>query len=56
VGGNTLVFETGEKDKAGAFTTREIWTLSADGKTLTKKIHSSGPRGDSDQVYVLERQ
>jgi hypothetical protein len=30
------------------------WTLSDDGKTLTKNIHRSGPRGDSDQQYVLE--
>ena len=31
-------------------------TLSDDGKTLTKNIHRSGPRGDSDQQYVLEKQ
>jgi len=55
--GNTLVFETGEKDKAGALFTRETWALSEDGKTLTKKIHRTGGRGgDSDQTFVLEKQ
>lgn len=53
---NTLVFETGEKDEAGSITTREVWTLSEDGKTLTKKIHTSGPRGESDRTYVLMKQ
>ncbi len=27
-----------------------------DGKTLTKIIHRSGPRGESEQKYVLEKQ
>jgi hypothetical protein len=55
--GNVLVFETGEKEKAGALFTRETWTLSEDGKTLTKKIHRTGGRGgDSDQTYVLVKQ
>jgi hypothetical protein len=55
--GDTLVFETGEKEKTGALFTRETWTLSADGTTLTKKIHRTGGRGgDSDQTYVLVKQ
>jgi len=54
--GDSLVFETVEKEKSGTLTTREFWTLSADGKTLTKKIHRSGPRGDSDQTFVLQKQ
>ena len=55
--GNTLVFETGEKDKAGSLFTRETWTPSEDGKTLTKKIHRTGDRGgDSDQTFVLVKQ
>jgi hypothetical protein len=55
--GNTLVFETGEKDKAGSLFTRETWTLSDDGKTLTKKIHRTGGRGgDADQTFVLVKQ
>ena len=54
--GNALVFETTEKEHDATLTSKEIWTLSDDGKTLTKTIHRSGPRGDSDQKYVLEKQ
>jgi hypothetical protein len=54
--GNTLVFETVEKEHDAVLNSKEVWTLSDDGKTLTKNIHRSGPRGDSDQKYVLERQ
>src|SRR5260370_16743024 len=43
--GNTLVFETGEKDKAAPLFTRETCPLSEDGKTLTKKIHPPASRG-----------
>ena len=55
--GNSLVFETVEKEKTATLNSREVWTLSADGKTLTKKIHRTGGRGnDSDQTYVLVKQ
>jgi hypothetical protein len=54
--GNSLVFENTEKEHEATLTSKETWTLSEDGKTLTKTIHHSGPRGDSDQKYVLEKQ
>ncbi len=54
--GNTLVFETVEKERDATLTSKEVWTLSEDGKTLTKSIHRSGPRGESTQGYVLEKQ
>ncbi len=54
--GSTLVFETVEKERDATLTSKEIWTLSDDAKTLTKSIHRSGPRGESDQKYVLEKQ
>lgn len=55
--GNTLVFDIVEKEHDATLTTREVWTLSGDGKTLTKSIHhAGGPRGESDQKYVLEKQ
>jgi len=54
--GSTLVFDTVEKERNGTLTSKEIWTLSDDGKTLTKNIHRSGPRGESDQKYILEKQ
>ena len=55
--GDSLVFETVEKEKTATLTSREVWTLSPDGKTLTKKLYRTGGRGgDSDQTYVLEKQ
>ena len=54
--GNSLVFETTEKEKSAMLNSREVWILSPDGKTLTKKIHRTGGRNDSDQTYVLVRQ
>ncbi len=53
---DALIFEIVEKEKKNTLTTRETWTFSADGKTLTKKIHRTGSRGDSDQTFVLEKQ
>src|SRR5215467_13770978 len=37
--GNTLVFETVEKEHDAVLTSKEVWTLSDDGKTLIKNIH-----------------
>ncbi len=54
--GKTLVFDTQEKENTRTLTTAETWTLSEDCKTLTKKRHTSGPRGDTDQTYVLQKQ
>ena len=55
--GNSLLFETVEKEKSATLNSREVWTLSPDGKTLTKKIHRTGGRGsDSDQTYVVVKQ
>jgi hypothetical protein len=51
------VIETVEKEKAATLTSREVWTLSPDTETLTKRIHRTGGRGnDSDQTYVLVKQ
>ena len=54
--GNTLVIDTVEKEHDATLTSKEVWNLSDDGKTLTKNIHRSGPRGASDQTYILEKQ
>ena len=53
--GQALVFLTTENERAGTIDTRETWTLSADGKTLTKVRSSHGPRGDTEQRYILEK-
>jgi hypothetical protein len=54
--GNTLVFETVEKERDATLTNKEVWMLSDDGKTLTKSFRRAGPRGESDQKYILEKQ
>ena len=53
--GRALIFLTTEKERTGTIETREVWTLSADGKTLTKVRTSHGPRGDMERRYVLEK-
>jgi hypothetical protein len=37
-------------------TTKSIWTLSADGKTLTQDIHANSPMGELDLKWVFEKQ
>ena len=54
--GDTLVFLTVEKEGANTITTREVWTLSDDGKTLTKTRHLTSSRGVTDQKYVYDKQ
>lgn len=54
--GAALVFETVEKDRNGTLTTKETWTLIDGGKTLQKVRKTSGPRGDSEVTYILEKQ
>ena len=54
--GNTLVFEREQKEPGRTITSREAWSLSEDGKTLTKTIHSTGPQGERDQKFVLVKQ
>jgi hypothetical protein len=54
--GDSRAFGTIEKENDATLKTHESWTLSADGNTLTKKIHRTGGRGnDSDQTCVLEK-
>jgi hypothetical protein len=54
--GNTLVIISTIKEPDGAVDNKETWTVSADGKTLTKQRHSHGPKGDRDETHVLEKQ
>src|SRR5258708_20032782 len=44
--GKSLVFETSDRERGDTITSKETWTLSDDGKTLTKTRHSHGPQGD----------
>jgi len=54
--GNTLVFLRTEQDGADIITTREVWSLSDDGKTLTKTRHITSPGGVEDEKSVFEKQ
>jgi hypothetical protein len=54
--GNALVIVSTVKEPDGAVESKETWTLSADGKTLTKQRHSHSPKGDRDETFVLEKQ
>ena len=54
--GNTLVFLAVEKERGHTLTTREVWTLSDDDRTLVKTRHLIGPRGVTDQKYVYDKQ
>jgi hypothetical protein len=54
--GNALVIDSTVKEPDGAVVNKETWTLSDDGKTLTKKRHSHSAKGDRDEMYVLEKQ
>lgn len=54
--GDALVIISTVKEPDGAVENKETWTVSADGKTLTKQRHSHGPKGDRDETHVLEKQ
>ncbi len=54
--GDSLVIVSSTKEPDGAVESKETWTLSPDGKVLTKQRHSHGPRGDRDETFVLEKQ
>ncbi len=54
--GDALVIVSTIKEPDGALQSKETWTLSADGKTLTKQRHSHGARGDRDETHILEKQ
>jgi hypothetical protein len=50
--GDVLVFQA----QTGPVKVQETWALSENGRTLTKKRHTSGLVTSSDQVFVLELQ
>jgi hypothetical protein len=54
--GNALVVISTIKEPDGAVESKETWTVSADGKTLTKQRHAHGPKSDRDETYILEKQ
>jgi hypothetical protein len=54
--GETLNVDTKGTFGDNAYTMKDKWTLSADGKILTIARHFSSSMGDLDQKLVLEKQ
>lgn len=52
----SLIIDITSKDHDREYKTSETWTLSADGKILTKLRHLKEPRGEINQTFVLEKQ
>jgi hypothetical protein len=54
--GDTLVIESSQQIQGAEIKSREIWTLSADGKTLTIATHLTLPQqGEFDVKQVFEK-
>jgi hypothetical protein len=53
--GGTLRIDSTRSIQGGEFVTREKWTLSRDGKTLTIDTHIVAPAGESDITIVFDR-
>jgi len=54
--GTSLVFLRTDQEGANTTTTREVWSLSENGKTLTVTRHITSWRGTSDGKTVFEKQ
>ena len=54
--GDKLMIESSREMQGATLKQKEIWTLSADGKTLTIDAHVSIPNGEFDVRQVLEKQ
>ena len=53
--GDILVFDNQMDFQGTAMTGTDRWTLSADGKTITRQQHFSGPMGDGDATVVMDK-
>jgi hypothetical protein len=53
--GDKLMVESSREIQGTTLSQKEIWTLSADGKTLTVDAHVSLPNGEFDVKQVFER-
>jgi hypothetical protein len=54
--GSNLVFNSKFSFNDNDVTIKNVWTLSADGKTLTENAHLSAQMGEADQKMVFEKQ
>ena len=54
--GDKLMIESSREIQGATLTQKDIWTLSADGKTLTVDSHVTLPNGEFDIKQVFEKQ
>lgn len=54
--GNTLVTNGTLKFNDQDITVKNVWAMSADGKTMIQDLHFSSGMGDADQKLILEKQ
>lgn len=54
--GDTLIIESSQMNGQQELKSREVWTLSSDGKTLTIQTHLALPQGGVDVKQVFDRQ
>jgi hypothetical protein len=54
--GDTLTIDSRMDFQGDAVKFTEMWSLSEDGKTLTKTAHFSGPQGEGDSKTIFEKQ
>ncbi len=52
----TLVMNSKTNFNDNEVTIKSVWSLSADGKTLTQNIHFISPMGEADQKQIFEKQ
>ena len=54
--GDALIIESSQQNGPQELKSREVWTLSADGKTLTIQTHLTLPQGGVNVKQVFDRQ
>lgn len=54
--GDALIIESSQQNGPQELKSREAWTLSSDGKTLTILTHLTLPQGGIDVTQVFEKQ
>ncbi len=54
--GDALIIESSQMNGPQELKSREVWTVSSDGKTLTIQTHLTLPQGGVDVKQVFDRQ
>jgi hypothetical protein len=54
--GDKLVVDSVRDFQGTELKSHDVWTLSADGKTLTVNSHATVPQGEFDMVFVFDKQ